>query len=382
VSAADSNSIPTVRVRFDPPWPQLEARDVVFDYDVSAASGASLSAAGANGFFLVDPKAFPEWSAPPGPFAKGELRALDERLNVTVPSDWFVLAPGPGPRKVLAAGLVRHGFRFGGTHTGSDNVRPFVIAGRFQELRISTSGRTVVFWTLNPLDAAVAKTAAERFAKAVAADEGVFGPFPANEQMIRVIEAPGETRDEGALKSGSEGGVRAFSFPGGVLLNRAAFTQGLGNDHVVATVEDELVHAWLGWRVHPRRDSQLARGAERFAELLAAEAGGGDAARRSVVAETIAAYDRDSSSSAPPRDLRVERAFLFLVALQDLAGKEKFARGMHHIVQALAGQEVGDEELRAALEEETHSDLAGTFRIWLGDAALPPDFRAHYAAKR
>jgi hypothetical protein len=377
VVSADSDSISTVRVRFDPPWPQLEAREVIFDYDVSAVSGASLSAAGVNGFYLVDPVAFPGWSPPPGPFSMGELRALDERLNVTVPSDWLVLAPGSGQRKALAAGLVRHEFRTGGAPSGGDNVPPFVIAGRFQESRIPTSGRTVVFWTFDPLDAEVARAAAERVAKAMAADEDVFGHLSGSEQIIRVIEAPGET----ALKSVSEEGVRASSFPGGVLLNREAFAQGLGNDHVVAAVEDELVHSWLGWRVHPRPDSQLARGAERFAELLAAEAGSGDAARQSLVAETIAAYDRDSSSAASPRG-RAERAFLFLAALQDLAGKEKFARAMRHIMQAMAGQEVGDEELRSALEEETRSDLAGTFRTWLGDAALPSDFRARYAAKR
>jgi hypothetical protein len=369
----DNDLIPKVGVRFDPPWPQLEARGVVFDYDVSAVSGASLSSAGADGFYFVDPMAFPEWSPPPGAFSEGELRALDERLNVTVPSDWFVLGPGPGQRKALAADLARHEFRIRG-----DKALPFVIAGRFRESRIPAFGRTVVFWTLDPLDAGVAKTAAERFAKAVAADEDVFGPFSGDERIIRVIEAPGET----ALKSGSGEGARAFSFPGGVLLNREAFAQGLASDHVVAGVEDQIVRSWLGWRVRPRPDSQLARGSGRFGELLAAEAGGGDAARRSLVAETIAAYDRDSFSSASSRVARVERAFFFLVALQDFAGKETFTRAMRHIMHAMAGQEVGDEELRAALEQETRSDLAGTFRTWLGDAALPVDFRARYTARQ
>jgi hypothetical protein len=55
---------------------------------------------------------------------------------------------------------------------------------------------------------------------------------------------------------------------------------------------------------------------------------------------------------------------------------------MRHIMHAMAGQEVGDEELRAALEQETRSDLAGTFRTWLGDAALPVDFRARYTARQ
>ena len=378
----ENNSIPAVRVRFDRRWRRIETRDVTFDYDASAVSGAAFSAAGANDFYLVDPSAFPEWSPPLGPFSTGELRALDERLSLTVPSDWLVLALGRGQRKVLAAGLVRHEFRIVGPHSGGDSLPPFVIAGRFQELRIPTSGRTVVFWTIEPLDAVMAKSAAERLAKAIAAYEDVFGPLP-GDGIMRVIEAPSEMSRAVASKSNAEEGGRALSFPNGVMLNREAFAQGLGNDRVVASMEDAMVHSWLGWRVHPLPDSQLARGAGRFAELLAAEAGGADAVRRSVVAETIAAYDHDSSSSASPAvspRVRDERAFLFLVALQDLAGKEKFARAMRHVMRAMAGQDVGDEELRSALEEETHSDLAGTFRAWLGDAALPPDFRARYTA--
>ena len=223
----------------------------------------------------------------------------------------------------------------------------------------------------------------------MAADEDVFGPLQ-GDQIMRVIEAPetpSESPDEmpraTASKSNADEGGRALSFPKGVMLNREAFAQGLGNDRVVSSMEDAMVHSWLGWRVHPRPDSQLARGAGRFAELLAAEAGGADAARRSVVAETIGAYDRDSSSSVSPAVIAAStgRASISFSSRSPGSCRQgKIRPGDAPCHEAMAGQDVGDEELRSALEEETHSDLAGTFRAWLGDAALPPDFRARYTA--
>ena len=371
--AATSDSGPMARLHFDPPWAQRQAREITFEYDVPVTRNTSFAAAGTNGFYLVDPMAFPNWTPPPGVFAKGEARALGERLLVTAPADWLVLAPGGDQRKTLVGGAVRHEFRISGGDFSS-----YVIAGKYHELRIQTSSRPVVFWTFNPLNAAVVQATAERLANAVAADEYVFGTLPGKERIIRVIEAPSDA----SPSSDANGDIRASSFPGGVLLDPADVVQGSRNEHAMEMMENMLVRSWLGWRVQPRPDSRLARGAARFAELLSAEARDRGEGRQRMVTRTIAAYDGDSSSSAPQQVLRAERAFLFLVALQDIAGDEKFARAMRHIMEAMVGQEVGDEELRAALEAETRRDLAGTFRTWTGDRGLPAEFRARYAAKQ
>ena len=66
-----NDSIPAIRVRFDPRWRRLEARDVTFDYDAGAVSSASFSAAGTNGFYLVDPRRFPNGPRRSGRFLRG-----------------------------------------------------------------------------------------------------------------------------------------------------------------------------------------------------------------------------------------------------------------------------------------------------------------------
>jgi aminopeptidase N len=73
------------------------------------------------------------------------------------------------------------------------------------------------------------------------------------------------------------------------------------------------------------------------------------------------------------------RAALFFVALEDLCGHDNLRAAFRHIVRARGGDEVADEELRAATESASGRDLGEMFRTWLNHPAIPDDFRARYS---
>jgi aminopeptidase N len=64
--------------------------------------------------------------------------------------------------------------------------------------------------------------------------------------------------------------------------------------------------------------------------------------------------------------------------LEDLCGRDNLRAAFQHIVRARRGDEVADEELRAAAEAASQRDLAEMFRAWLNRPGIPDDFRARY----
>jgi hypothetical protein len=74
------------------------------------------------------------------------------------------------------------------------------------------------------------------------------------------------------------------------------------------------------------------------------------------------------------------RAALFLLELEDLAGRESFDRALGRIYAAMAGKEIAVSELRSAIEAETGRDLGEVFRTWLNGPGVPDDFRARYTS--
>ena len=75
------------------------------------------------------------------------------------------------------------------------------------------------------------------------------------------------------------------------------------------------------------------------------------------------------------------KAALFLLSLEDIAGEEKFHRAIRRILTDMAGQEIGSDELRSAVESEAGRNLAGVFHAWLDHAGLPADFRTREEAR-
>jgi hypothetical protein len=373
------------RLLFDPPWTPNQVRIVTFDYDYEP----ELEPHGpvfvsARAFYLVDPNALPKWVPPFGLLAKAEMQSRKEQLDVTVPSDFSVLASGSELRPRRQKNAMIHRFRL-----SSSMFHSFVISGRYHQQRVRTKDGDVVFWTFRPLNLQEAQEAAGRLAATNAIFTKAFGPVGKRFRLIRIVEAPTSL---GPIEQ-SEAGIAARSFPEGVLLDTRAFVQDIATEPVLNLAEYELARTWFGWRSRPDPGAEdvMGWGASLFAVVLAAEERGGETARRRQIMRFLSIYDRTKALAGEPpllkasgrvtreqRVARTHKAALFGVALEDLSGKQNFERAVQHLLRARAGTDLSVEDLRSALEASTGRDLSSIFRAWLNGPDVPEDFRVRY----
>lgn len=378
------------RVRFDPPWPPKQRREIVLEYDLAGdpVSGGVASVT-ADGFYLADPRALPFWLTPVGFFASGEILSRDERFEITLPADFRIVASGKQQRRRAPGGGFLYRFR-----TSGKELPSFVIAGRYQEQRVRTPNGDLLFWTFQPLAPDVAQMVAQRLTATEAVFAALFGPFP-KPGPLRIVEAPAGLLSPDIAEPGQS--AAAASFPQGLLLGPRAFAQGLASEPVLRLAEAELARIWFGWRLPLRSDTEtlLGRGLGLFAVALAAEARAGQPARNVEIARLLAAYDRarvagdDGSLLRTPEQLTPEqlaadslKAALFLANLDDLAGENRFEEAVGRLQLAIAGRglRLSLDDLRSSLETSTGIPMADLFRQWLNQPGVPVDFRDRYSA--
>jgi hypothetical protein len=385
----EQQSGPSLRISFDPPWPQGEKREIVFVYDLEPSpEGRGVVAATAENFYLADPNVFPAWQIPLGPFAKGSLRAQTEQLEVSVPTDFRVMAVGREQRVARNGDSVKHRFEMLGAE-----FPPYLVAGRYQEQRVETQTGAVFFWTRESIDEKAARMAAQHLAAADRTYEDFFGSVTKNRLPIHIVETSAELAPLTVLTPN----ISAASFPQGVLFDHRAIASGLASDSVLDLADYELARTWFGWHVRPRPEADLllGRGIALFAALHAAERRGGAPARQQEIVRLIGTYDslgtaKDEKPGFGPaiaysrEEARAKsyKGALFLLSLEEIAGEEKFHNALRRILTDMAGQEIGSAELRSAVEAEAGRNLADVFHAWLDHPGLPAEFRAHYAASR
>ncbi|MGB6430316.1 MAG: hypothetical protein WBF06_07000 [Candidatus Acidiferrales bacterium] len=379
------------RVPFDPAWPDgapSRMHSVVLEYDLApAAGGRGTMGLATESFHVADHSAFPLWQVPPGVFSKGNPDAHNTILRVLAPADDLVAASGAEVGNRHPKQEADRVFRI-----ARGDPYPFVVAGQYQEKQIDASGRSVVFWTLATLDADAAQPLASRLAIARGAYEKFFGRGPGKvDATLRVVE----TQESIPAEFGASDDPGGASFPGGVLLDSRAFAAGLSSEPVLELAEYELARSWFGWIVRPNPAAQIlmGRGAGLYAVTLAARARGGESERDAAVADLVRRYQnaRQRAADRPllepatgyPHEQRVAsgyKAALFFVALEERAGTDPMRRAMHRVVHDMAGKEVGANELRSAVEAETHQSFAEFFRTWLNQPGIPAAFLAAHQA--
>ena len=381
------NLVPrTVNTAFDPVWEQQQPREIVTEWDlVPIPSAGGNLAASASAFYIADNAALPLWQTPFGTFTVGGPDAVKEILTVSAPADFRVLAPGkPVKAQNPPAGTeVSHSFLI----NPLIDFLPFVVAGRYQEQVINARHGDIRFWTFHPIDPQQTRAAAERLSSTMQAYRDFFGPSSKGKAVPHIVESPGQLPIE--FDGNDAGGT---SFPEGVLLDSRALAQGISNEATLQLAEFELARTWFGWRVRPQPEEQvlMGRGVGLFGLVVAAEARGQDQRAR-MVESLLERYDSalriaaDGRMLVPPTGVsRAERistgyrAALFLVALEDLCGHDNLRAAFREVIAARGNSDAGYEDLRAALEDASHRDLAEMFRTWLIRPGVPQDFRARY----
>jgi hypothetical protein len=381
---ADDSRAGTIGIPFNPPWPQKSKGELIIEYRLPYWKVAQQQE---STTFYLDPSLwFPQLRAPPGRLSRGSKRSEEIRLTIRVPQDFRVAAAGSSIGSRSQGKEIE--YRFG---LSKEDFGPFVVAGRYHEQQVSAAGTTVFFWTLAPLPLNQAQKAGARLAATVHAYETAFGPRSRRSQPVWIVETP-QHLDWPPLEPEAPAG---HSFPGGALLNRAAFALGVSTESFLDLAERELARTWFGQIIQPRLEAQLVLGeaATVYATIVAAEAREGAPDRMRSIASLLLSYDEIASRVgekpllAPmpsfTRDQREGASYkgaLFFLALEDSYGKDSVRHTLSRLVRTLRGEDVGLAELRAALELESWQNLAQFFRTWLSGGGIPDEFRSRYAA--
>lgn len=354
------------RIPLPAPWRQKEKRGLSLAYDLAAqrASDPRIFVA-ANAFYLNDSGWFPTLLGFKALFSPPVVRPDPTELGVTLPADFRVAASGQPRGKKNQGGEVTYRFL-----VRKADFAPYVVAGRYQEQKVSADGLTVIFWSSGSPSPTEEQRSGAEMAAAEKFYAQTFGALPANAKSILDL-------------SFLDGASRRT-------IDDDASILPLVVDGAMLTWQADLADTWFGHLIRPDDGAfMLAEALSRYAESAFQEKSG--ASRKGLLTPDLTAYDSERANalekpilSLTRRDreaqLRLggDKSALFLFALEDKCGQQNVAHAIAHMVYALHGQPYGYSDFRAALEHECHQNLADFFHAWLARPGIPPDFRTRY----
>jgi len=374
----------TLRIPLESTWEQKQKRELLIEYVLRSPDDSSSQITlsprtfsfGFSGWFVV--------LQPPdhalSPFPKRPDKTL---VTIRTPANFLVLSRGTkvGAKKLGDEMETRYMVRI-------NDLAPFAVGGQYVETSSSRNGNgSVVFWTLEPLKDDTAASA-QRIESAWNVMQNDFGPLDKNIRGPHVVETP-ELRNH--LTGGA--GPAAAAFPGGALVSSSALALGVSNEEFLDKVTHAIAHDWFGQQIYPAPFAALGlgEGLPEYATIVIDEASKGEAGRRQRIMDYLRAYDEASKKAVeiplgtakltdPPeqRAISLAKAPLFFIALEDQCGEAPVRAALKRIVTLLRGQEVGYNEIRSAIEQESGKDLAEFFRRWLYELGIPKDFSAKY----
>jgi len=374
----------TLRIPLESTWEQKQKRELLIEYVLRSPGGSSSQ-------ITLSPKTFSlgfsGWFAvlqPPdhalSPFPKRPERTL---VTIRTPANFLLLSRGT---KVGAKNLgdemeTRYIVR-------AKDLAPFAVGGQYVEASSSRRGNSsVVFWTLEPLKGDTAASA-QRIESAWNVMQNNFGPLDRNISGPHVAQSP-ELRNHLT----GETGPAAAAFPGGALVSSAGLALGINNEEFLDKVTHAIAHDWFGQQIYPAPFAVLGlgEGLPEYATVVIDEASKGEAGRRQRIVEYLRAYDEASKKAVeiplgtakltdPPeqRAISLAKAPLFFIALEDKCGEAPVRAALKRVVNLLRGQQVGYNEIRSAIEQESGMDLAEFVRTWLYESGIPKDFLTKY----
>jgi hypothetical protein len=403
-AAAVSRTEGAFRVTLDPPWKIKSRHELSLSYRLTNAPSAQVYlGTGGDEFVLLGGAWLSRLLPPSGTFSKGGKRPSEVPISISVPAAWQVASSG----RIIST----HG---AGGETGLRTTMaraeccPYFITGRYQEQRVATQNgdALLLLWTMSPVTVDDARKVNLRLAIAWQTYSRIFGGIPGAGGAVLLVETHMPLGESPALSTDATAvsprpAIRAF--PGGLLVEGAP--EGLTDNAFLERAERELARSWFGLELRPSVGYEilLGDGAREYAATLAVTARHGEGARRSEAARLLRQFDqaqktlREQDAARAKRKLAdrtiysweardgplakqmvVAHAALFYFALEDRAGQKVLQRVLARLISAFGGGTAGANELRSALELETHQDLGAIFRQWLTEPAIPSDFRARY----
>ncbi len=372
-----------VRIELGAPWSRKQKRELSLNYSLRspADSGTDITIEPAS--FHLGVRGWAAQLQPPEHFlAPYPSRPPRMSYKIRVPADFAILAGGARKAEKNYGQEIEYHFQL-----GREDLGAFVVAGRYEKWPSKNERDSVQFWTTQSLNGNPEK-AEQQVADVWKTLTNDFGVFDKSIREPIVVESA-SVRD----RMGGSAGPSAQSFPGGALVNPAAFALGVDSDRFVQIVSEALARSWFDDEVEPSEDAAVGMGVglPEYASIVADEARNGPLARRQRIYEYLRRYDSAAKyatetplaattvdSPLPQRRIALAKAPLFYIELEDACGEAPVRAGLARMLATLRGQEVDYKVLRSALEESTGRELGKLFREWLNQKGIPNNFRARY----
>jgi hypothetical protein len=332
-----------------------------------------------DGFFLPAAGWNPELLPSRGLFATGGPPPRTWTLVVRVPDAFLVHMSGRQLKSSRGNGeqILR-------ALQGPQDRSPFVVAGRFASTDINAANEIVHLWTRALQNAGALRQTEDAVTRAMGAYDAMVGHRPENSGQLWLVECPvtvgcffNLASDYAKLIFGENEKVAADM----ISLDTLMVDLNAGATGIAATVAPSLAASLLGYAQSPGFFEQTP---PLFAlPVFAAAVGRERVVQGEARTETIRRALRMVPLQPPTLALENQgvlraRSLLFFYGLQDRYGREPLTRAIRHMLDARRGRDFTMEDLIAALEQETHQNVAQFVRLWMKHPGVPDDFRARY----
>lgn len=278
-------------------------------------------------------------------------------------------------------------------HAGEHTIRavqrqkdgyPFVVAGRFRAAQVRSGQETVNLWTRTPQDPGALRQPADALVRVIQAYDSTFGARGEDSHEIWIVECPVLAA---CFSSTASNYAKFFSDAEGKTSAEMASSDTLmvdltgGTPGIAAAAAPSLVSGWLGYGENPGffEQERPLSALPAFAASRGREAVQGPQVRAETIrrALRVVPVHAEPHQSENPAILRA-KSLLFFYGLQDRYGQEACSNALRYMLYARRGRGFDLDDLIAALEQETHQNVAQFVRLWMKHPGVPDEFRARY----
>jgi hypothetical protein len=361
-------------------WPISASHTLHISLNIQSAEAAeSTLSFSPDAFFLPAEGWSPQLLPSRGIFATGGVPPKRWLMTLRVPEGFLVHTGGRQYKPSRSGGeqVIR-------VQQQPKDGYPFVIAGRFSATRLGTGPETINVWTRAPQGASALHQTADALVKLVQAYNAMFGELGAESHQLWIVECPlvagcftSAASNYAKLLAGSDEKPSAqLASLDTVMVDVAAGAPG-----IAATAGPSLASSWLGYGQNPgffEQDPPLSA-LPAFAASRGREAEQGLQVRAETIRRALSLVPVHNNTKKP-EDAGVVRAksLLFFFGLQDRYGQDAFDKALSHMLYARRGGGFDLDDLIAAVEQETHQNVAEFVRRWMKHPGVPDDFRARY----
>jgi len=352
------------------PLPAGKAASITVTYggmlsnaDGSPVEGIKVAYVGSDGSYLLYPG---RWF----PVSAYSVNRFSATMNITVPSDETVIAPGKAASPVRQAGKVTYTFNF-----EKSSFPGTVIAGRYVVQPGTTAGADITLY-LKAGHEHLAASYGETAARILAFYSEAFGPLPS--AHLAIVEIADDT-------------VGGYTAPGVVALASRAFTNPV-NYRLLA---HEISHLWWRCLVSPAtpNDAFLDEGLAEYSKALYVQESAGDAAFEDLMRDTeVGALTHEEVSPIAQagqlheftpeyQSIVFDKGAMVFHMLRWVIGDEAFRKTLRTMVEQYAWKSISTDQFQSLAEKASKQELTFFFAQWVNSTGVP-QFKRTWAVYR